>query len=329
MGFDIAAATGLLTLPNELEKVEKNLNKALKTDNKQLHAPITRIMSVRGKRLRPSLVIAAAASLGKEIDDSVINACTAIELIHLATLVHDDVIDDAATRWNIPTIHAQEGMGIAIVVGDFLLARAFQTAATINTDAATIIGTTIAKLCEGQAAELADQYNLERSTTSLMEAVTGKTASLMAASCQMGALCAKASAAETKTLITYGTNLGIAFQLIDDLLDLLSTPKLFGKPVGNDIPEGIYTMPLLFGLTKPHNTVLKQAIKANDTATILRLLIANNSIQQAIDEIREYNQRAEQAIEQSKNLKKLKQLPDAYLQTVIEQLVAQPYQQLF
>lgn len=325
MGFDIATALKLPTLPHELTRVETELNKVLKTTSKQLSAPLERLMSVHGKRLRPSLVIATAASQGKAIDNTVIRACTAIELIHLASLVHDDVIDNAATRWNIPTIHKQEGSGVAIVVGDYLLARAFQTAATINTEAATIIGTTIARLCEGQAAELAAQYDIERSQDSLMEAITGKTASLMAAACHIGALCSNATAAETTTLITYGTNLGIAFQLIDDLLDLISTPELFGKPVGNDIPEGVYTMSLIFGLAGAHQKALKQAVKTKDTDTITRLLIADGSIKRSIDEIKQYNQQAEQALGKSERLAGLRHLPRAYFETVMTQLVAVAY----
>src|SRR5689334_16276813 len=172
--LNLSARLNMPKLPVYLLRLQNELELIVASDNATLSTPITRLVRSGGKRLRPSLMFATVASQGKRIDKAVIKAATAIELVHLASLVHDDIMDNSQTRWGAPTISSQDGASQAIVTGDFLLAKACQTAALVNSEAAAIVASTIVQLCEGQSRELSNQFNSERTTNSLLMAIEGK-----------------------------------------------------------------------------------------------------------------------------------------------------------
>jgi geranylgeranyl pyrophosphate synthase len=325
--FNVAAILDIPELPVYLEQVEKRIIEALASDNEHLNKSISHLLQVRGKRLRPSLVIAAATSQGGNVDDKVLASCASVELLHLASLVHDDIIDESATRWNIPTISAEEGSGQAILVGDYLLAKAYQEAAAVSAEAAQVIAATIADLTDGQVRELADKFNLKRTEESYLKSIHGKTAALFAASCRLGGLCAGSSKKVVDSLSTYGENFGMAFQLIDDALDFVSSPKLLGKPVGNDIAEGVYTMPLFVALAGPNRERVKTALqpgKASGTK-LTELLLQAESISHTLHAARNYVIAADESLKQVGDKLALQRLPQAYLSWSLNNLVAPSY----
>lgn len=327
--FDIAAALNLPELSSYIARVEQKLEGVLTTDNSYLQEPIDRLLTSRGKQLRPSLLIAVVASQGKNIDERVISSCVAVELIHIASLVHDDVIDNATSRRNVPTINHQADVNRAIIVGDYLVARAITQAASVSQEVAQTIASAFAAMCDGQARELADIGNLNRTQASYLQAISGKTAALFSAACQIGGLCAKLPNVQIKALASYGENFGRSYQLLDDVLDFIADSKLFGKPVGTDLREGNYTLPLLLGLADSHNKELKK-ILINKTGLVNsrlnELLTKDGSFEKTIAKAQEYNHVAIQPLESFESnptMLALKALPAAYLQWSL-QLSAKP-----
>jgi len=298
------------------------------TTNPHIAHPLKRLIKAHSKRLRPMFVIAVAASQGVKIDKTVIQACAAIELAHIGTLVHDDIIDQAAIRWRVPTINSQEGSDQAILIGDYLFAKAFEQAAMVSQQVATMIGSALADLCDGQSMEMADQYNLGRTEKSLQRAHKGKTASLFELACQVGGMCAQLQPSQVSALASYGENFGMTFQLIDDLLNILSTDEIFGKPVGNDASEGVYTLPIIYSLKGQSAKNLKSILaKKNkiDQAKLVDMLLRDGSIGKTIQKSKSYNRLASEALDKlsaSTAITDLKNLPEIYLTQALKHYVA-------
>lgn len=331
--LDLATILCIPKLPLYLNQVERTLDDVLDSDNAFIRGPILRLIKARGKRLRPALVLAAAISQGAEVDQSVIAGCVAIELVHIASLVHDDIIDHANTRWNVPTINSKEGPNHAIVVGDYLLGKAGMQAATVSSDTAWVVSSAITALCDGQSRELIDQHNPNRTVEALLSATHGKTAALISAACQVGGLCAglKLTNTQVNAFGRYGEGFGMAFQLVDDMLDYIAEPQLFGKPIGNDIKEGNYTLPLILTLHGDQSRSAHSWISAqSDTpkSVIADTLMQNGSIQQTIIRVQQYNQSAVRALEglaSRHDMRGLSNLPDSYLEWAIANLAAEEY----
>lgn len=325
MKFDLALALALPQLPVYLGRVQSALEEATRTSNPYIQTPVTRIITAPSKRLRSSLVIAAA---GEKVTDAVIAAAAAIELVHLGSLVHDDIMDNATTRWGRDTINKKEGTNQAILIGDYLFAKANQVATTVNPACAELVAMAIVDLCDGQAREAASLYDTKRTVDAYMAAISGKTASLLAAACQAGAMSSNLGTTEVEALRTFGRAFGISFQLIDDVLDFISTPLLLGKPVASDVHEGVYTLPVLLGLAGPQASQLTHYLeKAKQhplDSGIYPILTA--PIQQAIQEIRRHNQRARKQLEDVND--QLAALPEAYTSWALSKLVAPEYRAL-
>lgn len=324
--FDLAHELDFPELPRQLERVQHELQHVVAATAPAMQAPLQRIIGGSGKRLRPALVLAVVHGQAKPTTDAAIAAAVAVELVHVASLVHDDVIDKAAARRGVATINHQEGVGQAIVIGDYLLARAGAVAASISAEAARLIGDTIAALCEGQSRELADSNNLSRSADSLLAAIEGKTGALLAAACQLGGLCAGLSSKQNTALGSYGHAFGLGFQLVDDMLDYLADPKLLGKPVGNDLKEGVYTLPLIMSLQRG-NTSRVQQIKQQDVAGLTAAMLADGSFAHSLQAAQAYNQQAAQALRRLQ-LPRLERLPAAYTAWALQALVSPRHQSI-
>jgi heptaprenyl diphosphate synthase len=201
--------------------------------------------------LRPLLAVASAAATGAEVTDEVIQGAVSVELVHLGSLYHDDVIDDAQSRRGVPSVNARWGNLVAIVAGDFLLARASEIAAALGTEVSGLLAATIGRLCEGEVAELRYAYNPSRPEAEYLAAISGKTASLLATSSRIGALATGASRQVVDALTAYGEAFGMTFQIYDDILDLIGTEARLGKPAGHDLVEGTYTLPVIRALAVP------------------------------------------------------------------------------
>lgn len=314
--FDLARVLQLPELPAWLGRVEAAMAEATHTDVVLLQAPLARLLRRRGKRLRPSLVLATTTDTAPT--DDAIRCAAAIELVHLATLVHDDIMDKSATRWGEPTIWQQEGADAALLVGDYLLAKACAIAGTVSPAAGSIIAHTIARLCEGQARETADVHNVARSEAEYLATIRNKTAALMSAACRLGALCAGHSATDTQALAEYGQAFGMAFQLIDDTLDIFANPALTGKPTGTDIRAGVYTLPFLYALRDEQAAPLKTLLEeANpEQAQLVALIYKGAGVAQTEAAIHAYHEQAARALARcdAGTPAGLHQLPQAYWQ---------------
>ncbi len=226
------------------ERIEQAMLAAVATPNPYLTEIASHLIIAGGKRLRPVLAVTAGRLTG-EVTDEVIQGGVSCELVHLGSLYHDDVMDEAETRRGVETVNAQWGNLQAIVAGDFLLARASEISASLGAEPAELISFTLRRLCEGQLEELERTYDVARSEESYLSSILGKTASLYGAAARIGGLAAGLDRSMVDALTDYGHAYGTVFQIIDDVLDLTSTAEALGKPAGHDMEEGVYTLPVL------------------------------------------------------------------------------------
>jgi heptaprenyl diphosphate synthase len=244
----------LLSLPaleDGLGRLEPELRASVVSGDAFLDEVTTHLIAAGGKRLRPSLALASATGGDGRASDEDIQGAIAVELVHLASLYHDDVMDEATMRRNVESVNARFGNLVAIVAGDFLLARSAEIAAALGTEVAGLLANTLARLCEGQVAEVRAAFRTDRSEHEYFTAVAGKTAALMATSCRIGALTGGLGRPDVEALTTYGRCFGMLFQLRDDVLDVVASEEELGKPAGQDIAEGIYTLPVILALRDP------------------------------------------------------------------------------
>ena len=204
------------------------------------------LMDAGGKRFRP-MVLALAAEFGDPTRAEIVPAALVVELTHLATLYHDDVMDEAAVRRGAPSANARYGNSVAILVGDYLFARAADLAASLGPEAVRLQARTFARLVHGQIAETVGPRDSDP-TEHYLHVITEKTASLIATSARFGGLFSGAPAPHVEALARYGETIGIAFQLSDDLLDITSESVQSGKTPGTDLREGVPTLPVLYAL---------------------------------------------------------------------------------
>ena len=332
---DLGALLGLDDLADQLLDVEVGLGQALRSDNAYLSEPGLRVVEGGGKRLRPVLTIASAAAAAPEArwDHRVRSGAVAVELVHVGSLVHDDIIDAADERRGVPTVNHIEGSSHAILVGDYLLARAGVEAARVSKEVAEVLAQTIADLCDGQSRETVDLFNVDRQVESMLKAVRGKTAALMQASCCIGALCTGSTGEPVDALTRYGEAFGMAFQIVDDVLDIVSTTRAMGKPVGHDLKEGVYTLPVLYALRSENGDRLRSRLGAliDDPASVgelLELVKANGAVEQALDVARGFNRAAAEALsplERTRVVEGLARLPAAYLDWALSEKTAGTY----
>jgi heptaprenyl diphosphate synthase len=250
----VAATSPLLDQPvvrTDLERVEARLREVVRADDSFLTEVASHLIEAGGKRARPLFAIAAAATRDPALapaSDDVVSGGVAVELVHLGSLYHDDVMDDATTRRTVESVNAKWGNLQAILAGDYLLARASEIAAGLGTEVAGLLAATIARLCEGQVRELRSTYDADRSEAAYFASIDGKTAALFATACRIGALASNQPRARVEALTDFGRAYGMAFQIVDDVLDVTATDEQLGKPSGHDLVEGVYTLPVIRAL---------------------------------------------------------------------------------
>ena len=245
---------GELRLPQlveDLERFESVLLSSVEIGDEYLDSITTHLIHAGGKRIRPVLSTAAATAGQRPATTDELLGGVALELMHLASLYHDDVMDEADIRRNVSSVNARFGNMVAIVAGDYLMARSAAIAADLGVEIASLLAHTLAWLTRGQVSEVRTAFQTSRSEADYYEAIEGKTASLMASSARVGALVAKRSAAEADALTTYGRCFGMIFQLRDDILDMTAVDGQLGKPAGQDLAEGIYTLPAIRAMADP------------------------------------------------------------------------------
>ncbi|HZU72330.1 MAG TPA: polyprenyl synthetase family protein [Acidimicrobiales bacterium] len=252
--MNVSRLLDLPRLQDDLSLLEHELGRAVSAEDAFLTQVARHLVDAGGKRLRPALAL-ASASVGRAPEGpastEVLLGGVAVELVHVGSLCHDDVIDEAVTRRGVETVNARWGNLVAILAGDFLLARASEIAAGLGTEVAGLLAATIARLCQGQTVEIQAVFDVDRSESSYLSAISGKTASLMAAACRIGGLTAGHGRDELEALTAFGTAFGMAFQICDDVLDLVGTDESLGKPAGLDLTAGVYTLPVIRALADP------------------------------------------------------------------------------
>ena len=267
--------------------VNKYLNSKLKGNPKKLYDAAGHLIVNGGKRLRPYMVIRSCQILKGEVSNAM-PAASAVEMVHNFTLVHDDIMDNDEMRHGVPTVHKKFGMPIAILAGDVLFSKAFQviTDSKLSTNATTQLVSRLAKacvdVCEGQLLDV--KMAEEKKIPAQAEYITmigKKTAALFDVSCAMGAICATNKVKDITNLSSFGRNLGIAFQITDDLIGVMGDPKITKKPVGNDLREGKKSLPILMAI---------KSAKGNDKKIILKAFgnskVSRKDLNKAVDVIR-------------------------------------------
>jgi heptaprenyl diphosphate synthase len=230
-----------------LDRVEEELEKAVAADSDLLSATARYLLQAGGKRFRPMLVL-LAGYFGDPADPRLIPGSVAIELSHLATLYHDDVIDESADRRGVPSANARWDNTVAILTGDYLFALASEMSADLGPDVCRLLARTITVLCDGQIREVDAAGSVEQDEDGYLEVIRRKTGSLIATSCRLGGVLSDAAPEHVETLGAFGESLGLAFQLSDDIMDITSTQLELGKEPGTDMKEGVYTLPVLHAL---------------------------------------------------------------------------------
>ncbi|MGH2637366.1 MAG: polyprenyl synthetase family protein [Actinomycetota bacterium] len=230
-----------------LDEVEAALEKAVRADSDMLGETAQYLLTAGGKRFRPILVL-LAGYFGDPTDPRLIPGSVSIELVHQATLYHDDVIDEADSRHGVPAANVRWSNTVAILTGDYLFARASEISTDLGTDICALLARTIATLCDGQIREVEAAGRVEQTEDAYMEVIRRKTGALIATSCRLGGMLSDAPAEYLDVLEQYGEALGLAFQLSDDIMDLTATEQELQKEPGQDLKEGVYTFPVLHAL---------------------------------------------------------------------------------
>lgn len=242
-----------------LTRIEKQIQGHLTSEDAFVGRFLRHASQGRGKRLRARLVLLAAAAVGK-LSGQVDRLASALELLHQATLAHDDVIDGAADRRHRPTLNARFGNEIAVLVGDLMFSQAMNLLVTdMPTRISRIVARSVTQVCLGEIQEIKFYKKPDIHPAEYLEMISHKTASLLSACCEGGAVVGKGTPGQARALAEYGRNFGIAFQIQDDLLDLTGDKRRVGKPVGLDLQEGRVTLPVIYGLRSPQRQV-RQAV---------------------------------------------------------------------
>ncbi len=228
----------------DLARLELCLRDSVIGDDAFLNEVASHLIQAGGKRLRPSLTIAASYLQNEDVTMEILLGGVSVELVHLASLYHDDVMDEATRRRSVESVNARWGNLVAIVAGDFLLARAAEIAAGLGTEVAGLLAATLARLCQGQVAEVRAAFEIERDEDDYLRCISDKTAALMSTACRIGALTAGLNRSQIDDLSAFGEAFGMVFQIRDDVLDVVATEAELGKPPGQDLAEGIYTLPV-------------------------------------------------------------------------------------
>ena len=267
-------------ISSDLERVEDELTSITQSDFNLLYNISFSLLKAGGKRLRPTLVLLSGRFFNYHLK-SVLPIAAAIELLHMATLIHDDIIDDSKLRRGEPTVNHRWGKRVAVLNGDLLYAHAMKLMTKVeDRELVSELVDVILIICKGEMQQFTQLRSLDQDLNSYLNRIEQKTALLLAKSCQLGARACGADNSQQQILFDYGLNLGIAFQIINDLKDLINEEAELGKPPGDDLRQGIMTLPIIHALqSSPERAVIADVLSTKDPEERL--------VQRAIDLIRE------------------------------------------
>ena len=270
----------------ELEDFEQRLHATVRADLGPVAEAMEQILDAGGKRLRPALVFLSAGLGPARRNDDIHRAAMAIEFIHNATLIHDDLIDGAPTRRGLRTIHESLGPNPAIIIGDYYFAKGANLMSQIgNPEIDAMLSQTVMTICFGEMLQLTSQRRYDQSIDEYYAKIERKTAVLLAASTFCGAVLGGLEDPQVEALRRFGRLLGMSFQIADDVLDYLATEEEVGKPVGNDLKQGTVTLPLMLA-RQAHNgrldaVLAKPALDDADYAEVVRLVRGSSGIDES------------------------------------------------
>lgn len=288
----------------DLRSFEAHFRKALKSNVGLVGTAVRYVIKRKGKRIRPALVILSAAACGG-IGEATFRGAALVELLHTATLIHDDVVDDAEIRRNWPSINAIWKNKIAVLLGDYVLSRGLLLSLE-HDDIAFLrcTSTAVKRMSEGELLQIQQSRLLRNDENTYFQIIGDKTASLLATCCEIGALSATDDAAAVSRMREYGENLGVAFQIRDDILDFTGTEAAIGKPVGGDLKEKKFTLPLIHAFANAPSARrlevlrrLKRGVKKKDIDSIVGFVEEFGGIEYARNMAEKYRDRARAQIE--------------------------------
>jgi len=300
--MDPVRTLGLPSLAGDLARVEESLHEAVTTPDRFLAEVASHLIGAGGKRIRPTLTLCTAYAVADNegpVSADAVTGAVAIELVHQGSLYHDDVIDEAETRRGVPSVNARWSNIVAILAGDFLLARASALAARLGGEVAEILATTIAELCRGQVLELQHLFDVDRSEEGYCSAIEGKTAALFGTSCRVGGMVSGVAEPTLDALTRYGFHVGMCFQIVDDVLDITGTDASLGKPAGQDLVEGVYTLPVIHAISaRPElRDRLGHPLDPEQLAEARRLAASDGAIDAALGKARDHAGKAGDALD--------------------------------
>ena len=251
-------------IERDLARVKEEIGRQLRVEDSFMERVMEDIIDSPGKFLRPALALFAfsAGSDNRKNKDHIIKAGSVIELIHTATLIHDDVIDETTLRRHRRTLHTKWGDRISVLLGDYLFSRSFTVLCQLGyPEIVYALANAIGLICEGELKQISRAYDWDLSEEDYLSIIEKKTASLFSFSCLCGGHLGKVAANEIKALVNYGLNFGIAFQMVDDCLDFVGDEKVMGKSLGSDLHKGKVTLPLIYLFSSTPEDVRKKIIK--------------------------------------------------------------------
>jgi heptaprenyl diphosphate synthase len=294
------SALELAPLSDDMGRVEAELRGSVDHQDRFLGEVASHLVTAGGKRLRPTLTLCAAYAAQGAVPASAaaVTGGVACELVHLGSLYHDDVIDEAETRRGVPSVNARWSNIVAILAGDYLLARASSLAASLGADVAGLLAATIGELCRGQVLELQHLFDTGRTEEAYSSAIEGKTAALFATSCRIGGMVSDVDEPTLDALTRFGHHLGMCFQVVDDVLDLTSTDEALGKHAGQDLLEGIYTLPVIYAIdgSSELRGMLGSPLDGDRLVAARDIISENGSIDAALEVARDHAKKANEAL---------------------------------
>jgi heptaprenyl diphosphate synthase len=261
LGFPVLDPALAERLETGLARVEDALGEAVDVSDPLMAASASYLLKAGGKRIRPLLVLLAAALGRADVTDEIVRAGTVVELTHVASLYHDDVMDEAVTRRGLPAAQGVYGNSVAVITGDYLFARASSLCVPLGPEAVSVHSSTFMRLCLGQLHETVGPAADADPVAHYLQVLSDKTGSLIAASVELGGLLGGTDRAHVQALVRYAEKVGVAFQLADDVIDVVSDAETSGKTPGIDLREGVPTMPtLLLAQAGPESAPLRDRL---------------------------------------------------------------------
>jgi octaprenyl-diphosphate synthase len=283
-------------IEDDLEKVALSLRKALGGEDEIVDQLFQYVLATSGKRLRPALVL-FSAKMGEGRGETRFTLAAAVELIHTAALIHDDLIDEAEYRRNQKSINSRWGMEISICLGDYLYTKGFSLLAKLEaTSSIGLLSDVTNTMCDGEIREVVDRFNPDMKEEKYLQIIEKKTASLLSACCQVGATAGKMKEEEINALADYGLNVGMAFQITDDCLDLIGSEETMGKPRGRDLIGGKITLPLIYTFQRIpkaekdriQNVIQERTLSDDDLPWILERMKETDGLGDALESAKSF-----------------------------------------